>query len=116
MPHIVIEHSNNISNTQELLRIASQTLIQSKLFATKEEIKARAYRNAHFLVGERQDEAYIVVTVALLTGRTHEQRHALGQALQENLAVLAYDLPVQLCIEIKEIQRELYFKSCCASR
>ena len=111
MPHVVIEHSSNINNTDELLNVVNQTLIDSGLFLTQQEIKARAYINEKFLIGLAQTEGYIFVTVALLQGRTKQQKQMLGHHLKDALNHYAYSIPVQICIEIKEIDPQFYFKT-----
>lgn len=116
MPHITIEYSNNLQpdNIKHVLNEIAEVFVSQQLVAHPNEIKGRAYQNDCFIIGLGHDpeEAYIYVKLALLTGRTPEQKHQLGVKAHRVVKThFAHSKKVQICLEITEIEREFYFKS-----
>lgn len=117
MPQMIVEYSNNIQNldAQRLMMDLNQALFDTSLIGHPDEIKTRTRANADFLIGFGETgQAYIHVCLAILTGRTAEQKtkmaDALISALEAFKAYQAKELTVQLCVELSEMPREDYRK------
>lgn len=117
MPQMIVEYSNNIQNldAQRLMMDLNQALFDTSLIGHPDEIKTRTRANADFLIGFGETgQAYIHVCLAILTGRTAEQKTKMADALISALeAFKAYqtkELTVQLCVELTEMPREDYRK------
>lgn len=117
MPQMIIEYSDNIQqlDAQRLMLDLNHALFDTGLIGHPDEIKTRTRANANFLIGFGDThQAYIHVCLAILTGRTAEQKSKMADALISALqAFKAYDATgfnVQLCVELKEMPREDYRK------
>ena len=117
MPQMIVEYSDNIQklDAQTLMSDLNHALFDTGLIGHPDEIKTRTRANADFLIGFGDtQQAYIHVCLAILTGRTAEQKakmaDALIAALQAFNAFQAQDLNVQLCVELTEMPREDYRK------
>lgn len=115
MPHLVLEYTGNLSlDVQPTLLKLNQALVASGHFE-ENAIKARAVRLDNYLVGTAPEakRAFVAVRLAILTGRTLEDKKQvsdlLGAALQKDQN-WPKDLQVQLTVEVVDMQRESYFK------
>lgn len=117
MPHIHLEYSQNIENfdVQKVLHASVQGMLNTQLFECAEDIKARAYCNEHFLVGLNTDQAYVYIKISLWTGRTLEQKqmikHSVFESVSELLRQQSQQIPLQICVELSEIDKQLYAKT-----
>ena len=117
MPQMIVEYSENIQNldAQKLLLGLNHSLFDTGLVAHPDDIKSRARANTNFLIGFGENpQAYIHVKLAVLTGRTPEQKALMADTLSEFLNTFndysASGLEVQLCVELTEMPKEIYRK------
>lgn len=117
MPQMIVEYSDNIQNldAQRLMMDLNQALFDTGFIGHPDEIKTRTRANADFLIGFGETgQAYIHVCLAILTGRTAEQKTKMADvlisALEAYKAYEAKELRVQLCVELTEMPREDYRK------
>lgn len=116
MPHLTIEYTNNLPqfDGHAVLRILNKVLVESALFG-EHDIKSRAVRLDTFLVGtEPKRDAFVHVRLALLSGRDEHIRQGLAEKLLlalQRAGTWPAETPVQLCVEIQEITREIYAKA-----
>lgn len=115
MPHLVIEHTANLERFEpaEALRAANRALLESGLFA-EPDIKSRTVCREHFRVGEGDPgRAFVHVRIALLSGRSDEQRKSLAHSVMTALLphASATGLAVQLSVETVEIHAASYAKT-----
>lgn len=115
MPHLTLEYTNNLAlfNAGEALKTLNIALIESGQFEATD-IKSRAVKIGTFLVGlSSEDQAFVHVKLAILSGRPLQIRHALSESLLAALTSTC-DWPekphVQLCVEVQEIERSTYSK------
>ncbi|UXY14961.1 5-carboxymethyl-2-hydroxymuconate Delta-isomerase [Chitiniphilus purpureus] len=119
MPHLTLEYTNNLPDydAQAALRTLAQAMFESGLFG-EADIKGRAHCLATYLVGTSDTAtAFVHLQVALLSGRSAEQKQALGQHL---LAALRTTLPpghgaVQLTVDTRDMDRQSYAKAVLAA-
>ncbi|QJP98961.1 5-carboxymethyl-2-hydroxymuconate Delta-isomerase [Herbaspirillum rubrisubalbicans] len=116
MPHLVLEYTDNLAiDVQPTLLKLTQALVASGHFE-ENAIKARAVRLEHYLVGTAPEakRAFIALRLAILTGRTLEQKKQvsdlLGAAMQQDQS-WPQDTQVQITVEVVDMQRETYFKA-----
>jgi 5-carboxymethyl-2-hydroxymuconate isomerase len=119
MPHIHLEYSANLDrpqplDPQPLLAAINDACVGSGLFE-EADVKSRVGACEHFRVGtEPSGRGFVHVRIALLAGRSAEQRQALAAAVlaaaQANLAVPS-GLTVQLSVETTELDRPSYAKA-----
>ena len=115
MPHLTIEYTDNLPqfNANGTLLALNSVLVASGQFE-EVDIKSRAVRFDTFLVGTSPGErAFVHVKLALLAGRTTQIKRELSESLlrvleDNNWPGTAH---VQLCVEVQEIEREVYAKS-----
>lgn len=117
MPHLTVEYTGNLPDftPRSLLKALNQVLIDSGEFDTPS-IKSRAICLHDYLVGDQADgQAFIHVHLNLLDGRSHATKQQLSARL---LAVLdasvaaSAGLTLQRCVEIRDVHRASYAKSC----
>lgn len=115
MPHLTIEYSDNLPqfDANKALMAVNQALVASGQFE-EVDIKSRAVRLSHFLVGtSTANGAFVHAKLAILSGRSIEIKQELSKTLLSTLnAVCAWPatLQVQLCVEVQEIERQSYAK------
>jgi len=116
MPHLTIEYTNNLPqfDGHAVLLILNKVLVDSGLFGEMD-IKSRAIRLDTFLIGiESKRHAFVHVRLALLSGREQEVKQALAEKLLQGLQHAGHwpaETPVQLCVEVHEIERAVYAKA-----
>lgn len=112
MPHAVLEYSANLASSQDisdLLGKAHAVMNASGLFDSAA-IKSRAFQTEHYCVGEQgSGGAFIHITIALLEGRTLEQRADLTKAMFEAFRGVLDD-NVSLSVDIREMVKQTYRK------
>ena len=112
MPHLIIDYSDNLgSSIQELkiLEALHDVMLNCGLFSP-DAVKSRSYNAQDFLVGTKGNSgSFLHVSVAILSGRTVEQKQTLSQALINILQEKLIDVD-SLTVEIRELDRETYKK------
>ncbi len=112
MPHIIIEHSDNLSN-----HVNFQALVEDSQNALADEgidkarIKSRAISLAHYAVGEKgKDGAMIHITLLLLEGRDVETKQQYSQAIHQvaTKAVEDYDGYCAVTLEVRDMDAPTY--------
>ena len=110
MPHIVMEHSDNLTQAvkdTQLLKALHQQVVDSGLFSP-EAVKARSMAYSDYVLPDG-GEQFAHITCAILDGRNEAQRMALSEAL----FFCAKDhLPdgVKLSVNIHEMNKATYKK------
>ena len=84
MPHIIIEHSSNISKSSvQSLQKDIQNIMQEIAQGNFEvnQCKCRSFSFDEYLVGEldQENSSFMHITIKILTGRNLEVRKELGQ-------------------------------------
>lgn len=112
MPHAIIEYSDNLTPdvaSGHVVDHVHTAMIESGLFQI-EAIKTRAFATHDFRVGAKGAQgSFVYISVALLAGRTLEQRKALSDSI---LAAVKPSLSHadQVTVEIREMDRDTYQK------
>jgi 5-carboxymethyl-2-hydroxymuconate isomerase len=115
MPHLTIEYSENLPqfDASNALMALNQALVASGQFE-EIDIKSRAIRFSHFLVGTATaNRAFVHAKLAILSGRSIEVKQELSKSLLSTLNGVCdwpATLQVQLCAEVQEIERKSYAK------
>lgn len=117
MPQIIFEYSASIKDLPDWDRFFKKIhlLVHRETGIDPESCKSRALRLEPFYVGEgTKYSGFVHLEVALLSGRTINMKQLLGNALLELLkAEFSKETAgnkVQLTVEIRDIQRQAYFK------
>ena len=116
MPHLTLEYSRNLSTeiTAQMLRALNQALVDTGHFV-EEDIKTRAIAFDCVAIGTAlQPRAFLAARLSLLSGRSPQARKHIAQALLGALeaAIPAGDSALQTTVELVEIDRDSYAKSC----
>ena len=110
MPHIVVEHSADLSERIDIPQILIE--LHEALAAQgidKARIKTRAVPLAHTVVGVEGEEGCMLhVTLLLLEGRSVDLRKQLGGALHE-IALAAAPENCAVTLEVREMVKDTYF-------
>lgn len=115
MPHINLEYTRNIANfdARGVLSALNQVCLDTGLFG-EEDIKSRAVGLDDFQVGVKPDlRAFVHVRVALLSGRSSEQKKVLSDGV---LAMLmdrvrrGAGMEIQFSVEVVDMDRACYAK------
>lgn len=116
MPQITLEYSSNISrevNFKNLLleihRNVSQIVNCDIL-----NCKSRVTKLDNYLIGDGEvSNAMIHLEIAILDGRTEEVKTELGEkilSIIETYFAGSYGLKIQITVDVKDLQRQFYFK------
>lgn len=112
MPNLVLEYTNSVDervNMQGLLEDLHQVALDSGLFRSID-IKSRALRCHHWLIGELGDsEDFINVTFELLEGRTDEQKRQLAEKLKDVLLDKASNVK-SLSVNVRDMDKNAFQK------
>lgn len=110
MPHCIIEYSQNLEQEVpplDWMEAVQKACIDSELFKPAD-IKLRAFSCKHFITGGVQD-AFVHVTVRMLSGRTQQQKNELSQSVLDALCSFSVK-QVSLSVEILEMENESYLR------
>ena len=112
MPHIIIEHSNNIEpevNVQKIVEDAHEALASQGI--DKGRIKTRAVAVNNFSVGDKGKEgAFVHITLLLLEGRDIPTKQQYGQAIHKAVQVQVADkiAGCAITLEVRDMVTEAY--------
>lgn len=115
MPHLTVEYTSNLIglDVRQVLATLNAALAESGHFDSPD-IKSRAVRLDDILIGDGTDfGAYVHVTLRLMEGRAAELKARLGAKLLAELRKFLRNdrpYPVQLTVEICELDRSSYAK------
>lgn len=115
MPHLTLEYTNNLDaiNPDRILLALNHALVASDHFEEMD-IKSRATQLDTWRVGVSTSEhSFVHVKLAILSGRSTQVKSEISNALLRVLSVSCKGLashPVQLCVEVQEIERASYAK------
>lgn len=118
MPHIHLEYSDNLQHiieTKPLMLAIHQALFKTGHIKTPNDLKSRAIMQQDYVVGlsTLQDQAYVHAKVSLLSGRSVEVRQEIAglvlEVMQQHVSPQP-ELNIQLCVEILEMQKQIYSK------
>ena len=115
MPQLTLEYTRNLPqfDAAAVLPQLNRFLADSGHFQ-EVDIKSRAVGFDIFAIGTAPSaRAFVLVKLAILSGRSLEVRQALSAgvlAVLRNACAWPDDVQVQLCVEILEMERESYGK------
>jgi 5-carboxymethyl-2-hydroxymuconate isomerase len=116
MPHLTLEYTDNLPsfNAGRALLELNRVLVASGQFE-EADIKSRAVPLGTYLVGTSPGgRGFVHVKLALLSGRPAQTKLELSQQLLfvlKQVCEWPSSTHVQLCVEIREIERETYTKT-----
>lgn len=115
MPHLTLEYTDNLKDLAlaDTLLALNHALAASGHFE-EADIKSRALPLHTWQVGTSSvQRAFVHVKLAILSGRSAQVKGELSGALLRVLRAACKDIapcPVQLCVEVLEIDRASYAK------
>ena len=117
MPQLTLQYTDNIGAPVDFDLLFSQLHeVLSDVAGIKiDNCKSRAMRLSDFRVGRGEASgAFVHVDVAILAGRPLETREKIGRHMLEALRA-AYarpldELDLQITVEVRDLQKDLYFK------
>ncbi len=118
MPQISLEYSSNITQKVESALLLGE--ITSVISAAAEipvgNFKSRLLRREEYLVGEGDErDAFVHLDVGIFSGRTLDVKRRIGEDcieyLEEYFSLSAGELSLQITVEIRDMEKEAYFKS-----
>jgi 5-carboxymethyl-2-hydroxymuconate isomerase len=112
MPHAVIEYSENVAGeiiSGDILHLVHGIMTKCGLFSP-DSIKTRVYEAKNFMVGSKDSNgSFVHVSIAILPGRTSEQKQALSTSVIDALRKPLQNID-QVTVEIRELDKETYRK------
>ncbi len=118
MPQVVLEYSSNIREKidSEVILGEIASVISAAGEIPVENFKCRLVRREEYLVGKgRERDAFVHLEVGILSGRTPESKRRIGEDCIEYLegyySPLAGELSLQITVEIREMEKKVYFKT-----
>lgn len=112
MPHCTIEYSAPLADVlsiEGLVNACHRGLIESELFESKA-IKTRAHNCDFFKVGDADEASFIHLNIAIMPGRTDEQKSLLLERVYDAIALITSSVS-SVTIEIVELNQQHYFKA-----
>ena len=118
MPHVLIEHSSNLSSRVDLgdlTRIIHQTALNTGVFP-EGGIRTRCIPRENYMIADgHADNAFIHLVLRIRSGRDIETRQRAASAVFEALCdFLADDMsahPLGISLEVQEIVPQTSYKS-----
>ena len=115
MPQITLEHSPHFDGTDwRALALEIHQLCVDLVGATTLACKTRIVRCDDLIIADGDPaQAMVHCDLRILSGRTQEQRTALGEAVLAALlaGVAPYDGPRQISVEVGQVERDDYRKA-----
>lgn len=115
MPQITLEHSPHFDGTDwRTLALTIHQHCVEQVAATLPACKTRIVRAENVIINDgNPDEAFVHCDLRILTGRTQEQKTALGQAVHAALlaGLKPYAGPAQVSVEIGNLDKPNYIKA-----
>ena len=117
MPHIILEYSDNITDNVDeaiILEELHTTLVATELYPSQA-IKSRCVSHSSYRVGSGAgNNAFIHLSLAVLPGRSEEQRKDIADKLFEvvksRFPKTVADTPSSITLEIRELDGVSYCK------
>lgn len=108
MPHLVIEHSDNVAELVDIAALvdAMHDAALATGIAPLDALRTRAVGRQHYAIADRDPEnAFIAVTARLGAGRSHAEKRTLLDALMAALEKTLGDAQrnVMFSVEFQEI-------------
>ena len=114
MPQITLEHSTHFDNADfRALALEIHHLCVEHVGATLPSCKTRIVKAENLIIADgAPDQAMAHCDLRILSGRTQEQKTALGKAVQQSMiaALTQHDGPRQISVEIGELDKPNYHK------
>ncbi len=118
MPHFVLEYSDNILEEvdfEDFFKKLHTLLVEVGPFNLSD-IKSRAIRHQEFCVANGQESnAFVHLTLSIFKGRDLGIRQAVGEKmlafLKGEFARSFETLNCSLTVEVREMEKETYFKT-----
>ena len=116
MPHVILEYSDNIAPIEfkELFCEIHKMLNEVGGISINNCKSRTRIANCHYIGTGSASSAFVHLDVSFLSGRSLELRQQIGSALlsllEETYAAQKKEFELQITVEIREIERELYFK------
>ncbi|WP_292054408.1 MULTISPECIES: 5-carboxymethyl-2-hydroxymuconate Delta-isomerase [unclassified Brevundimonas] len=114
MPQITLEHSTHFDKADfRKLALEIHDLCALHVGATLESCKTRIVKAENLVIADgAPEQAMAHCDLRILSGRTQEQKTALGQAVQQTMvaALTQYDGPRQISVEIVDLDKPNYHK------
>ena len=113
MPQITLEYTEGLQLDVRLTLLAlKQALVETGLFLP-DDIKSRAVRREQWLTGlEAGTAPFVHLQLAILTGRDLPARQRLSAAILPVLqAQVNGPVGTQLCVEVREMDKDSYAKT-----
>ncbi|GIU15519.1 5-carboxymethyl-2-hydroxymuconate Delta-isomerase [Shewanella sp. MBTL60-007] len=111
MPHCTIEYSAPLAellSIEALVTACHRGLVESELFEPQA-IKTRAHSCEFFKVGDLDEANFIHLNIAIMPGRTDEQKSLLLERVYDAIALITASVS-SVTIEIVDINQH-YFKA-----
>lgn len=114
MPQITLEHSTHFDGTDwRALALRIHALCVEVVSATLPACKTRIVRCEDLIIADgASEQAMVHCDLRILTGRTQEQKTALGEQVLATLlaGIQPYEGPSQISVEIGNLDKDNYRK------
>lgn len=110
MPHCIVEYSQNLEQEvppADWLEVVKAACLASGIFEGPD-VKLRGIPYKNFMTSGKED-AFVHVTIRMLSGRPIEQRRALSHLVLEALESFSLK-DVSFTVEVCEMERDTYAK------
>ncbi|KTC89546.1 5-carboxymethyl-2-hydroxymuconate Delta-isomerase [Fluoribacter dumoffii] len=116
MPHLLLELSNNIKNTEHLNQLFTQLhqVLSENLPTPLSNCRSRCIVHPMFFIGDQSEyHAFVHLTLKILAGRDEAKKRSIGQKLFDLLDKFFRTDPsglnITLSVEIRDLD-PVYFK------
>ncbi len=117
MPHTTLEFSSNIIEKDNIKALFNRLhlLLEKSLPTTLSSCKSRVIDHRLYTIGDgSSDNAFVHMTLSILSGREKQQKASIGQAimhlLTEHFSQSSQMLTLQISLEIRDLH-DAYFKN-----
>lgn len=117
MPHLTLEYSQNAADGSDLVDLmrSLHEVVSESAGIKMDNCKSRAYAARDFHVGAGGGEqGFVHLDIRFLEGRPAAVKHSVGEqagrCLVEWFQPAMETLELQVTVEVRDIEREFYFK------
>lgn len=108
MPHCIVEYSQNLDQEvppADWLETVKKACLESGIFA-ESDVKLRGFPYKNFMTAGKED-AFVHVTIRMLSGRPVEQKRALSHLVLDALTQFSL-VDVSFTVEVCEMERDTH--------
>ena len=109
MPHLIVEHTDDIGDIDSLLRQCHSSMVSHNVFDVNT-LRLRSVNVHNAIIGDRASNSLVHITVKLLPGRSDDVRKAISSGLYKIAREHCHNPNTSVTVETVTLHKESYCK------